>query len=176
MPFPCRPRVSRDIGPWSAVSATRRRWELVLKDSLLRLLSFAPGHIQARASRQSQQLCRPCQAAEFYASVCKLIACYSSRYPVFRRMEKDFHMTFWITPTPLTLGMNRAGVGGGPSQSNRRARSIGLLFPLRIAANPQRFLRQGGSESFRTSASNFRVFSGSTERACRISFAGARSM
>jgi hypothetical protein len=39
---------------------------------------------------------------------------------------------------PMALGMNG---GAWFSQSDRSARSIGYLFLLRMAANPQRFLR-----------------------------------
>jgi hypothetical protein len=43
---------------------------------------------------------------------------------------------------PMALGMNGGGGGGAWfSQSDRSARSIGYLFLLRMAANPQRFLR-----------------------------------
>src|SRR6266487_4576711 len=84
MPSPCRIHASPYTGPSLTFPATRHRWERVWSDSFSRLLVSASGHIQGRASRQSQQVCRPCQATKFYASICKLIECCSSRYPVFR--------------------------------------------------------------------------------------------
>src|SRR5262245_47721585 len=86
MPSPCRIHASPYTGPSLTFLATRRRWERLWSDSFSRLLVSAPGHIQARASRQSQQVCRTTQTTEccLNVCVCKLIACCSSRYPVFR--------------------------------------------------------------------------------------------
>src|SRR5262249_25637750 len=97
--FPCRIHASPYTGPSLTFPATRRRWERVWSDSFSRLLVSAPEHTRTGSSRQLQRMCRLTRTTEFCVNVvCRLIACYSSRYPVFRGRKASlggfFHRGF----------------------------------------------------------------------------------
>jgi hypothetical protein len=86
-------------------------------------------------------LCRKILISELLAQILHALQnskALTAHWPLSR--ARNGSRTVQITATPLALGMN----GGGAawfSQSDRSARSMFYLLPLRIAANPHRFRR-----------------------------------